>query len=349
MSNGRRSPGVFTVLAVLLLVGPLGFAGWYFYRDKPEDKPPVRGEDLDVVCTGRVDAPGTVISLEPALAGRVVEVCVEEGAAVSDGQPILKLDDATARNRLQQAEAAVKAATVDRDRAKLDVERFPKQLEAREAVVNAAGEQVTAAKKNLEVRKALSGLQKPGEAEVAALEASIRQMEELKKAEELQLADLRKMQPKLLVDAAEARLLAAEADRDLARKAMDECVITAPGPGRVLRLAASKGGVLVPGGFTPAVVFAPAGKLVLRAEVDQEFLGRVKPGQTVTAEDDSRPDSPQWTGRVRSIARWVAQKRSLILDPGEVNDVRTLECVIDLDSEDGLVIGQRMRARIKMK
>lgn len=349
MSNGRRSPGIFTVLAVLLLVGPLGFAAWYFYNQKPEEKPPVRETDLDVVCTGRVDAPGTVISLEPSQAGRVIEVCVEEGATVKADQPIVKLDEAMARNRLKQSEAAVKAATVDRDKAKLDAERFPQQLKAREALVNAAGEQVTAAKKNLDVRKALSGLNKPGEAEVAALEASVRQLEELKRAEDLQLADLKTMKPDLLVDAADARLSAAVADRDLAQKAVDECVMKAPGPGRILRLQVSKGGVLVPGGYVPAVVFAPAGKLVVRADVDQEFLGRVKIGQEVQLEDDSRGDSPKWTGRVRSIAGYVAQKRSLILDPGEINDVRTVECLIEITSEDGLVIGQRMRARIKMK
>jgi multidrug resistance efflux pump len=349
MANGRRSPGIFTVLAVLLLVGPLGFAGWYFFRPKPDDTPPVRGEDLDVVCTGRVDAPKTVTSLEPAQAGRVVEVCVEEGAEVSQDAPILKLDDAMARVRLRQAEAAVTGAKVDRDRAKLDAARLPDQLKAREAVVNAAGEQVTMAKKTLEARRAASAVQKIGEVEAGAIEAQIRQLEQLKTAEDLQLTDLKKLNPQLLVDAAEARVSAAEADRDLAQRAVDECVIRAPGPGRLLRLHASKGGVLLPGGFLPNVVFAPAGKLVVRAEVDQEFLGKVKVGQAADIEDDSRLDTPTWTGRVRSIARWVAQKRSFILDPGEVNDVRTVECVVELDSETGLVIGQRMRVRIKMK
>jgi multidrug resistance efflux pump len=353
MSDRRRSPGIFTILAVLLLVGPLGFAAWYFYRQKPEEKPIVRGEDLDVVCTGRVDAPTTIISLEPSQAGRVVEVCVKEGVYVSDGAVILKLDDSLARNRLKQAEAAVKAATVDRDKAALDAERFPDQIPIHEAMVSAAGEQVTAAEKNLEAGKANSAIRKLGDAEIAAFEASIRNLKELKKVQEFQLTVLKKMlerkQPQLLVEAAEARLLAAQAEQELAQKAVDECVITAPGPGRVLRLHASKGGVIVPGGFTPAVVFAPAGQLVVRAEVEQEFLGRIQVGQTVVMEDDSRLDSPKWNGRVKSIASWVAQKRSLILDPGEINDVRTVECVIEVESDAGLVIGQRMRARIKMK
>ena len=99
----------------------------------------------------------------------------------------------------------------------------------------------------------------------------------------------------------------------------------------------------------PAVVFAPAGKRIIRAEVDQEFLGRVQPGQTAVVKDDNRPDAPEVRGRVVSVSRWVAQRRTLILEPGEINDVRTLEAVIEPDDDAGLVIGQRMRITIKAK
>ena len=37
----------------------------------------------------------------------------------------------------------------------------------------------------------------------------------------------------------------------------------------------------------------------------------------------------------------------MLLDPGEMNDVRTVECVIVLDGDPaGLLVGQRMRVRI---
>ena len=43
----------------------------------------------------------------------------------------------------------------------------------------------------------------------------------------------------------------------------------------------------------------------------------------------------------------MARKRSVLLEPGEVNDVRTVECVIALEgSTDRLLVGQRMRVRI---
>jgi hypothetical protein len=64
-------------------------------------------------------------------------------------------------------------------------------------------------------------------------------------------------------------------------------------------------------------------------------------------QDENRFDGPTWTGRVRSVAGWVAMRRSFVLDPGELNDVRTVECVVDIDPPaDDLWIGQRMRVRV---
>lgn len=352
MAERGRAPGAFVLLAVVLLVGSLAVAGWYFFTPSPDLRVPISADDLDVVCTGRVDAPQMVISLDPAQAGRVVEVYVQEGDAVETDQPILKLDDSLAVHRRKQAEAAVTAAATDLDRAKREAERFPQQVEMRRATVQAADAQVTAAEKSLEARKALSGLQKPGEAEIAGLEASIRQLKELKRAEEIALAQLEKAQREdfalYAVKAAEARLAAAEADLELAQKSERECVLKAPAKGVILRLQATKGGNIVPG-YIPAVVFAPAGKRVVRAEVDQEYLAKVHEGQKAVIQDESRLDSPTWKGTVKSVSKWVAQRRTLILEPGEINDVRTLEAVIEPDDDTGLVIGQRMRITILVK
>ena len=106
----------------------------------------------------------------------------------------------------------------------------------------------------------------------------------------------------------------------------------------------------MPGGYPPSIVFVPAGPLVVRAELDQEFIGRVKEGMSVEVQDDGRADGPVYPGVIKSMSRWVAQRRTLILDPGEINDVRTVECLVELKSNiDDLYIGQRMRVRIKSK
>jgi hypothetical protein len=65
-----------------------------------------------------------------------------------------------------------------------------------------------------------------------------------------------------------------------------------------------------------------------------------------TLRDDARADSPTWTGKVLRVGNWVARKRSVVLEPGEVNDVRTVECVVTLDNPQGLLVGQRVRVRV---
>ena len=109
----------------------------------------------------------------------------------------------------------------------------------------------------------------------------------------------------------------------------------------------TRGEAVAPGTPLPPIAFRPDGPLVVRAELEQEFLGRVRPGQKAVVRDEARADSPTWAGKVLSVGQVVARKRSILLEPGEINDVRTVECVVGLDGDaSGLLVGQRMRVRI---
>ena len=58
MAERRRTPPIFTVLALLLLIAPLAIVGWWLSRPSaPKNIGPVV-EEFDVVCMGRVDVPG---------------------------------------------------------------------------------------------------------------------------------------------------------------------------------------------------------------------------------------------------------------------------------------------------
>ena len=50
-----------------------------------------------------------------------------------------------------------------------------------------------------------------------------------------------------------------------------------------------------------------------------------------TVRDENRPDGPTWTGRLARMAGWVARRRCVVIEPGELNDVRTVECVVAID------------------
>src|SRR5947199_8906638 len=140
MADGRRAPGVWTVLGLILLAGSVGVSAWWLRRPKPEpEAPPVAGDLRDVFCTGRVDAAKQVIPLEPSVAGRVVKIGddVVEGATVSVGREIFRLDDAAAQARLAQAKAVAEAARVELDAATADKQRFARQVEMKKHLLKA--------------------------------------------------------------------------------------------------------------------------------------------------------------------------------------------------------------------
>ncbi len=129
-----------------------------------------------------------------------------------------------------------------------------------------------------------------------------------------------------------------------AQKGVDECVVRAPYAGTPLRVHVSAGDVLGANPHQPAIEFAPNRPLLVRAEVEQEFVGRIHKGQAVTIADHVTGQECA-RGTVASIARWYAPRRSSSSQLMQLgNDVRTLECVIKIDSTaQELRIGQRVR------
>ena len=282
--------------------------------------------------------------------GASSESASPEGDTVAAGQPLVELDPAAADYRVAQAEAALRLAGIAVNQARHALERFPNQLRAREAAAKAAGFRVEAARQSLEQRKIAGESVAPlGKAELAATEAQIGALEELEAGENAGLADLRSTRPDLAaqVAAAEAKRDAAKADLALAQKARADCVLRSPAAGTILRLQATVGGLAAPGTPLPPVVFAPAGPYVVRAEVDQEAVPGVAEGLPVEIRDENRPEGAAWRGTVKHLAGWVAQKRAAVLEPGELSDVRTVECVVAVEpGGEPLRIGQRMRVRI---
>ena len=81
----------------------------------------------------------------------------------------------------------------------------------------------------------------------------------------------------------------------------------------------------------PALLFCPDAPRIVRAEVEQEFAGRVGVGQKALIQDDATGGG-SWRGQVKSISGWYSHRRSMLLEPLQFNDVRTLECILELDA-----------------
>ena len=346
MSEGRRLPGFGAIIAVLFLAGPLVAVGWWLSRPKGDAAAPGPTlAELDVVCAGRVDGLAPVASLDPATPGKVAEVMASEGQALTAGKPLLRLDDESLKLRVEDAKAALAAVEVEIEVAALEAKQHGPRLASQKLAIAAAADRVGTARKLLEERKTAKQFGTVTAAEIIAAEAEVRQSERLETIENDRLAELTAANPGLRVKGAEAKKLQAQIALKQAEKAVRDCVLTAPSAGVVLRVNVSAGETATPG--VPALLFRPDGPLVVRVELEQEFIGRVKANMRATVTDDARADSPTWKGRVLQVGALVSRRRNVLLEPGEVNDVRTVECVIALDgSPAGLLVGQRMRVRI---
>jgi multidrug resistance efflux pump len=343
----RRIPVVGALLAIAFLIIPIIAVAIWLNRPKAGPESGGSLSDLDVVCHGRIDGRTPIAHLEPTLPGKVVEVFVIEGQAVKAGDKLVKLDDESLKLREEEARQAVVAAEIEVETAQLEQQLHPRRRAIQEAAVAAAVDRAAAARSLYQERKTSRQFGTVTAAELLSAEAEVKQVDHLVEVEKARLDELEKIDPSLKLRTAEARRASAQVALKQAEKAVRDCTMIAPSNGVVLRVQTSLGESVVLGGIQPAIVFRPDGDLIVRAELEQEFIGRVKPGMKATIRDDVRPDSPTWNGTVLRIGNWVARKRSLLFEPGEMNDVRTVECIISLDGKaEGLLIGQRMRVRI---
>ena len=353
MADGRRFPSVRAVVLGACLLVPLAVVVWWQYRPKAyAGKTGPALSDLDVVCLGRVDGLAPLAALDPAMPGRVSRVRVMEGDAVKEGQELLELDDSAYKLQEEQARAALKAAETEHTAAEVELKQHPKKVEAQALRVTAAGDRVAAGRRLLQEREKQQSFGTITPAELAAFASEVKGLENLELAEKLVQSEMKSAEDalKLRVKAAAEKVAAAEVAVRTAVKAVEDCVLKAPTAGTILRVQTSKGETAAPGTPRPAIHFLPSGPLVVRVDLEQEFLARVATGAKATIRDETRTDSPTWTGRVLSVGKWVGPKPTLVLEPGVLNDVRTVQCVITIDPPaDGFVVGQRMRVHISRK
>ena len=107
-----------------------------------------------------------------------------------------------------------------------------------------------------------------------------------------------------------------------------------------------KGEVVSPSSPLPPIEFARDGQRYIRAEVPQASASRVREGLPARITDDTHAEGT-WTGRVTYVSGWFARRRSVLQEPLQFNDVRTLECIIRVNPDQpALRLGQRMRVSL---
>jgi RND family efflux transporter MFP subunit len=250
-------------VVVLVLLAAAGAGAWkWATRERPvEVSVATVNERAAGTQAAVLNASGYVVARRRAtvsskITGKVIEVNVEEGMAVKEGQILARLDDATSKAALALAEAQLASA----------------RKNVAENDVHLVQSKITFDRQT----KLLNG----GYGTQADLDAA-----------------------KADVDATEARITAfkeqvnvAERQVELSQTDLDNSTIRAPFSGIAISKDAQPGEMVSPvsagGGFTRTGICTIVDMHSLEVEVDvnESYIGRVSPGQDVTAVLDAYPD-----------------------------------------------------------
>ncbi|HEY0711317.1 MAG TPA: efflux RND transporter periplasmic adaptor subunit [Polyangia bacterium] len=297
----------------------------------------------EVVAPGRVEAESDVIDLGFEQSGRIASVEVAEGDRVKKGQVVVRLDDRLAIARVARAEAARDAARARRDAA-FRGSRVA-EIRAAEADVDVARARARNDAGERQRGDLLAGSRAIPSAEVERLRAGADAAAASLAAAEARLALVREGTRGEMKRAALAEVAAAEAELEEARVLLAQTTLKAPIDGVVLRVHSKLGeqvSVMPP---TVVMTVADLDKLQVRAEVDEEDIGRLQVNQAGYVRADAY-GARRFPGRIVRIMRDVGRKSMPSDDPRARVDTRILEVIFTFDEPPRLPLGLRMELHL---
>jgi len=281
-STPRRWIGWLVLVVLLIAAG--GGAWWWFSRERPIEVETATvssrqaGSQAVVLnATGYVTARRRA-TVSSKITGKVVQVNIEEGMAVREGQVLARLDDSSLQAALRLYRAQLESAKRQIPESEVRLEQARVQLRRQE-----------------QLRK--EGLNTPNDidnarAEVDSLVARIASAQETVKVAESQIA--------------------------LQQTAIDDMVIRAPFSGVALSKDAQPGEMVSPvsagGGFTRTGISTIVDMRSLEIEVDvnESYINRVTAAQPVTAVLDAYPDW-QIPARVIAVVPTADRQKATVL------------------------------------
>ena len=273
MNNKRRS--IFILLIVILIGVAVG--GYYYYQSK---------QDKTLTLYGNVDV--RTVNLGFRVGGKLASLDVDEGARVTAGTQLGKLDDATYINALNKAKGI-------RDSAKA-------QLALKEAGYRT--QEIAQAEAEVAQKQAAwqyaENFYKRQQGLAAQHVISANDLDNAKNNRNQALAALKAAKDKLNqyqsgfrqeeIAAARGEWLQAEATVAQAELDLKDTILIAPSDGTILTRAIEPGTIIGAGNTVFSVTLTQP--IWVRAYVSEPHLGVAVPGSDVLLYTDSRPESP---------------------------------------------------------
>ncbi|HEV2860904.1 MAG TPA: efflux RND transporter periplasmic adaptor subunit [Pyrinomonadaceae bacterium] len=266
----------------------------------------------------------------PTVGGRVVAVGVDLGSFVQKGQVIVRLDDADARLRLEQSQAALAQAqsSIRQAEERIGLRSGQRFDATRVAEVGASKAALDLAEKQL---RRFEKLLESGDVSRAAYDQQRAQRDQLRQQYEAALAQAN--QSYAGVQTARAAAEAARVAVEQAQKGVRDVVVYSPISGYVADRPADLGEYVSTSSKVATIV--RTNPLRVRIDIPEQSIGSIQPGQSVSVSVSGYTDR-SFAGRVARISPNVsAQSRTLtveaeiengenLLKPGQFATIRVL-------------------------
>lgn len=269
----------------------------------PDRTPPTAPADLAIVAgAGVIEPASELIEVAAEVPGVVDQVFVAAGDRVAAGAPLFSVDSRAARASVQEAEARV--ARLRREAA---AARTTRSVARRQYALYQAASDPRAVSRQEVITRA--GAAEDADAQVAVADAAVRE---------------------------------AEAQLNSARVTLARHTVRAPRPATVLRLRTR------PGQYAPAgpsdealVTLGDTDPLHVRIDIDENEIGRIALGRPATISPRGEAGRRVQAAFVRAEPL-VVPKRSLTNEASERVDVRVLQLIYKLPSQEGWFVGQQV-------
>jgi multidrug resistance efflux pump len=259
-----------------------------------------------------------------------VEVPVNEGDFVEQGQLLIKLDDATQRQQVEMLHGELAYAEAQLERLKNGAHE-QERLEAK-ALLHSREAKLKHAESELERINRLLTKNAVGEQELARWKAEVNtltaEVEAAKARRNLLEAPARKDE----LRAADAQVAIARAKLLLAQTELGRTELRAPARGQILDIHREPGELIDLADEQPAIVMADTSRLCVRAYVEELDAVSVTPGMEARITADGLPGYAA-RGRVIEIMPRMSFKQVWTDRPDERFDIKTREVLIEILDE----------------
>jgi HlyD family secretion protein len=290
------------LIVVVLLIASLS----YFWFKDSSDAPQLqfakaaRRDIKMVVSTNGIIEPVERVQIYSPMDAFVKTIQVKEGAEISKGQTLLRLEAQQIRTEIAEARANLLEA---KRQTQLIMAGPPKEeVSAVDASIAENALQLDQLKKDLNVEEALYG-------KGAVPKEAVDKLRKQKELLQLQSKSLKEKKQDLFIrisekekELAQGKLNELAKQVEFLEQQMQSESILAPANGLIFSLMV-KPGTYVSRGMLLAEIYRP-GNVRLRAYVDEPDLGRIQKGQPIMIEWNGMPER-RWTGFVEKPAEQV--------------------------------------------